>query len=136
MSGVCILGGRPDYPGHKLGGPDPVVNGRGEASGPGAVGSGSSGGSSPRLAMSLDKVLDRAQSTGVVQLTSRNLKQFPQNAAKYKLKDTVVAGTDTTMKRSFLKFIFTTRKPSMSKDVLSINCYLFLVLHEVRCLCF
>ena len=97
MSGVCILGGQPDYPGHKLGGPDPasVVNSRGEVSGPGAVGSGSSGGSSPRLAMSLDKVLDRAQSTGVVQLTSRNLKQFPQNAAKYKLKDTVVAGTDT-----------------------------------------
>ena len=93
MSGVCILGGQPDYPGHKVSstgvgnsilvGPEGSVGGKEGAQGtPG----------SPELAMSQDKVLERAQSSGVVNLSSRNLKHFPQAAGKYKLKDTVVAG--------------------------------------------
>ena len=93
MSGVCILGGQPDYPGHKVSstgvgnsilvGPEGSVGGKEGAQGtPG----------SPELAMSQDKVLERAQSSGVVNLSSRNLKHFPPAAGKYKLKDTVVAG--------------------------------------------
>ena len=103
MSGVCILGGQPDYPGHKLGtSPESQVAVTGGSKvGRGLVdtevaGMGSSSPCSPSN-MSLDKVLDRAQSSGKVHLTSRNLKQFPPNANKYKLKDTVVAGKTLTI---------------------------------------
>ena len=93
MSGVCILGGQPDYPGHKVSssgvgnsilvGPEGSVGAKEGAQGtPG----------SPELAMSLEKVLERAQSSGVVNLSSRGLKHYPPTAGKYKLKDTVVAG--------------------------------------------
>ena len=93
MSGVCILGGQPDYPGHKVSstgvgnsilvGPEGSVGGKEGAQGtPG----------SPELAMSQDKILERAQSSGVINLSSRGLKHYPAAAGKYKLKDTVVAG--------------------------------------------
>ena len=92
MSGVCILGGQPDYPGHKVSssgvgnsilvGPEGSVGKEGAQGTPG----------SPELAMSLEKVLERAQSSGVVNLSSRGLKHYPSGAGKYKLKDTVVAG--------------------------------------------
>ena len=47
---------------------------------------------SSKLVLSLDKMLERAQSTGILELGSRNLKFFPKSGCKYRLKDTTVAG--------------------------------------------
>ena len=48
--------------------------------------------SSSKLVLSVDKMLEHAQSTGMLDLGSRNLKMFPKSGCKYRLKDTIAAG--------------------------------------------
>ena len=52
---------------------------------------------SSKLVMSLDKMLENAQNTGIMDLGSRNLKLFPKSGCKYRLKDTIVAGKTTRL---------------------------------------
>ena len=62
--------------------------------GPGGVVSPSSPSfsNSSKLVLLIDKVLENAQTSGMLDLSSRNLKTFPKSGSKYKLKDTRVAG--------------------------------------------
>ena len=64
--------------------------------GPGGGGNSSSptfsSASSSKLVLLIDKVLENAQSTGMLDLSSRNLKTFPKSGCKYRLKDTLVSG--------------------------------------------
>lgn len=47
---------------------------------------------SSKLVLCIDKLLEKAQCSGVLDLGSRNLKTFPKSGCKYRLKDTVTAG--------------------------------------------
>ena len=62
--------------------------------GPGGVVSPSSPSfsNSSKLVLLIDKVLENAQTSGMLDLSSRNLKTFPKSGGKYRLKDTRVAG--------------------------------------------
>jgi len=51
-----------------------------------------SGVSSKNIARTLDRVLEESVLTGELLLSGRKIKEYPKNAAKYNLKDTVVAG--------------------------------------------
>merc|ERR1711981_1431604 len=46
---------------------------------------------SSKLVLCIDKLLESAQSSGELDLGSRNLKSFPKSGCKYRLKDTVLA---------------------------------------------
>ena len=50
-----------------------------------------------KLVLLVDKVLENAQSSGRLDLSSRNLKAFPKSGGKYRLKDTLVAGKTTNI---------------------------------------
>ncbi|XP_014664564.1 PREDICTED: leucine-rich repeat and calponin homology domain-containing protein 1-like isoform X8 [Priapulus caudatus] len=45
----------------------------------------------PQLTRSIERVLEDAQHTGILNITGRKLKEFPKAAAKYDLSDTVLA---------------------------------------------
>jgi hypothetical protein len=45
-----------------------------------------------QLSRSMDKVFEDAQLTGILDLSGRNLKEFPSAATKFDLNDTVEAG--------------------------------------------
>ena len=47
---------------------------------------------SSKLVLLIDKVLENAQISGMLDLSSRNLKSFPKNSCKYRLKDTKISG--------------------------------------------
>ena len=47
---------------------------------------------SSKLVLLIDKVLENAQISGMLDLSSRNLKSFPKSGCKYRLKDTQVSG--------------------------------------------
>ena len=47
---------------------------------------------SSKLVLLIDKVLENAQISGMLDLSSRNLKSFPKSGCKYRLKDTKVSG--------------------------------------------
>ena len=65
---------------------------------PGGPGGGSSSSTtfpssnSSKLVLLIDKVLENAQSSGMLDLSSRNLKSFPKSGCKYRLKDTKISG--------------------------------------------
>ena len=66
---------------------------------PGGPGGGASSSSpmfspanSSKLVLLIDKVLENAQISGMLDLSSRNLKSFPKSGCKYRLKDTKVSG--------------------------------------------
>ena len=71
--------------------------------GPGGVVSPSSPSfsNSSKLVLLIDKVLENAQTSGMLDLSSRNLKTFPKSGGKYRLKDTRVAG-----KKNYITFLF------------------------------
>lgn len=73
MSAVCVIGE-----------PDPAMSILGTAGSP----------SSPKLSLSVDKVLEKAQVTGILELGGRHLKCFPRNGGQFRLKDTRIAGKD------------------------------------------
>ena len=54
---------------------------------------------SSKLLLLTDKVLENAQISGMLDLSSRNLKAFPKSGCKYRLKDTKVSdsGPSTTI---------------------------------------
>ena len=47
---------------------------------------------SSKLVLLIDKVLENAQISGMLDLSSRNLKAFPKSGCKYRLKDTKISG--------------------------------------------
>lgn len=51
----------------------------------------------PQLTRSIERVLEDAQHTGVLNITGRKLKEFPKVASKYDLSDTVLAGLYITV---------------------------------------
>ena len=69
--------------------------------GPGGGGNSSSpsfsSANSSKLVLLIDKVLENAQRTGMLDLSSRNLKTFPKSGCKYRLKDTLAAGKTKTL---------------------------------------
>ena len=68
--------------------------------GPGVSGKSSSpkfsSANSSKLVLLIDKVLENAQRSGRLDLSSRNLKTFPKSACKFKLTDTFVSGKTGT----------------------------------------
>ena len=52
---------------------------------------------SSKLVLLIDKVLENAQISGMLDLSSRNLKSFPKSGCKYRLKDTKVSGKTETL---------------------------------------
>ena len=47
---------------------------------------------SSKLVLLVDKVLENTTRSGILDLSSRNLKSFPKNSCKYRLKDTKISG--------------------------------------------
>ena len=44
------------------------------------------------LSRTLDRVLEESELTGELLLSGRKIKEYPKNASKYNLSDTVIAG--------------------------------------------
>ena len=54
------------------------------------------------LTLSMEKLLQHAETTGELNLSARNLKEFPRHCCKFQLKDTVSAGK---IIRQFIEYL-------------------------------